>query len=143
METIGRVLDDLQSGFSDADHKAAIEDLLSFWSDSIGPQVSYETRQPQVVSFDSNIALKLRGFGETPVLVLGEDSPECRKAVASLVKRTGSGRILGVILCMTASAFRYLRCSTICPPGRFFNWLKKAAMAASSIPGIVICAPNR
>ncbi len=118
-DQVNSLLQHLKSGFSATDHRLVIQQLLELWAENVGEQASVEARKPQGVSFESNISLKLRGLGGTPMLILGEDSFESRQAVTDLIKRTGSGKVIGVVLCMTDSAFLYLRSTPVLPKGRF------------------------
>lgn len=113
------LLKQLESGFSETDHRLAIQQLVELWAAKVGPLTSAESRKPQAVLFECSIAIKLRGLGEAPVLVVGEDSPESRLAVTQLITQTGSGRVIGIIVCATDSAFRHLRSTAALPSGRF------------------------
>lgn len=116
--SIDDILISLERGFTANDCKQSIRCLLDLWTQKIGPLLSPESHDHQAVTFESMIKLRLRGLGETPALLLGDDSPEARVAVTDLLNRTGSGRHLGLILCATESVFRWLRTSSTLPPGR-------------------------
>lgn len=117
---ISTSLDALRHGFHENDCKLAIRELVESWSKNIGRVDDEPLRGPENVRFESSITgIRLRGMGEVPVLIAGEDSQALRAAIGSLVRQTASGRVIGIILCATESAYRYLRTTSVIPRKRF------------------------
>lgn len=108
----------LSKGFGASDNSPHVECVLQQWFDRIGPLTEDATRGVQTIRFRSEVPLRVRGMGAVPVLVLGEDSGPARAEVSKLVRETAPGAVVGIILCLTDSAFRYLRWTAALPPGR-------------------------
>ncbi len=101
-----------------ADHKLAIDELMGKWNDTFGQFLSGFQLSPQVISAETVLEAKLRGFDVCPTRFLGAVGCEIRTAIQDLVRDTASELACGIIVCLTDEAFSHVRQTSILPKNR-------------------------
>lgn len=108
----------LSLGFGPEDGEEALYTILGKWEQEIGSVIEGPNRSDQVVSFVSELPLRVRGMGFVPVLWVGQDCANARQAITDIARGSASGRRIGVIVCMSDATFHRLRWSSTLPRGR-------------------------
>ena len=116
--SVAKLLDSFRFGFCENSLKQEVFDLLERWQTHFGEFISETKREDQVIQCEFSVTIKLRGLGETLVQFFGEDGPNVREAVRAMVRFTGAGKSIGIVVCLCDSALHAIQSGNLIPPDR-------------------------